>query len=231
VSAGASGAIFGMYGVFLAMLTTNLIEKNQRKDLFTSIAIFVGFNLLYGTRGGIDNAAHIGGLVSGMLIGYAYIPGLKKPEAKKLQYITMAALTILVLATSFIVYKQLPNDILKFDNRMGEMVALEKKALDIYALPDQTPKEERLAAIKDKGIPAWKEGIALLEGNTKLDIPKTLQERNSTLKKYFELRLKSYELLYKKTAEDSDQYDGEMGSVNEQIEAIIKGLNQAQQGN
>lgn len=231
VSAGASGAIFGMYGVFLAMLTTNLIEKNQRKDLFTSIAVFVGFNLLYGTRGGIDNAAHIGGLLSGMLIGYAYIPGLKKPETKKLQYVTMAALTVLVLVTSFIVYRQLPNDILKFDNKIKEVAALEQKALDIYTTLDQSPKEQQLAAIKDKGIPAWKEGIALLEETGKLDIPKAIQERNTKLKKYFESWLSSYELLYKKIAEDTSQYDEELASINKQIEAIQKELKQGQQGN
>ena len=77
ISAGASGAIFGMYGVFLAMLTTNLIEKSARRTLITSIAVFVGYNLLNGAKGGVDNAAHIGGLISGLIVGYIYYPGLK----------------------------------------------------------------------------------------------------------------------------------------------------------
>ena len=83
VGVGASGAIFGMYGVFLAMLTTNLIEKNARKAMLQSILIFVGYNLLNGVKGNIDNAAHIGGLLSGMLIGYAYFPGLKKGDESR----------------------------------------------------------------------------------------------------------------------------------------------------
>jgi rhomboid protease GluP len=82
VSAGASGAIFGMYGVFLAMLTTNLLDKSVKKALLTSIAVFISYNLMNGFKpnSGIDNAAHIGGLLSGLLIGYAFVPALKKHE-------------------------------------------------------------------------------------------------------------------------------------------------------
>ena len=51
-------AIFGMYGVFVALLTTNLIEKSARKSLLISIGVFVFYNLANGLKGGIDNAAH-----------------------------------------------------------------------------------------------------------------------------------------------------------------------------
>ncbi|MDP1726083.1 MAG: rhomboid family intramembrane serine protease [Bacteroidota bacterium] len=78
ISAGASGAIFGMYGVYLALLTTNLIEKSERKTLLISIGIFVTYNLLNGLNGAVDNAAHLGGLLSGFIIGYAFVPALKQ---------------------------------------------------------------------------------------------------------------------------------------------------------
>jgi rhomboid protease GluP len=70
VSAGASGAIFGLYGFFLATL---LIAKKQDRQLnggmISSVLIFIGYNLLMGLTGNIDNAAHIGGLISGFFIG------------------------------------------------------------------------------------------------------------------------------------------------------------------
>ncbi|AYL98899.1 rhomboid family intramembrane serine protease [Mucilaginibacter celer] len=83
VSVGASGAIFGMYGVFLALLTTNLFPPDFKKPFLINTAIFVGYNLLMGLAGGIDNAAHIGGLVSGLLCGYALYPSLKKEVDKR----------------------------------------------------------------------------------------------------------------------------------------------------
>jgi rhomboid protease GluP len=78
VSIGASGAIFGLYGAFLALLITRVFPKEMGKAFMVSTLIFVGYNLVIGILGnGTDNAAHIGGLVSGFLIGLALYPGLK----------------------------------------------------------------------------------------------------------------------------------------------------------
>ncbi len=75
VSAGASGAIFGVAGGIVALL---LLKKAQipgpaMKQTLNSMLFFIGYNLLYGMRGGIDNAAHLGGLLSGAALG-AFIP-------------------------------------------------------------------------------------------------------------------------------------------------------------
>jgi membrane associated rhomboid family serine protease len=84
VSVGASGAVFGMYGIFFALLTTSFFRGGFGKPFLISTVIFIVFNLLLGLTPGIDNAAHIGGLLSGILIGYALYPSIKK-EMKKRQ--------------------------------------------------------------------------------------------------------------------------------------------------
>lgn len=69
ISVGASGAIFGLYGAILGLLLTNAFPEGGKKGILMMIGIYVGINLLWGLTGGIDNAAHIGGLLSGALIG------------------------------------------------------------------------------------------------------------------------------------------------------------------
>ena len=79
VSIGASGAIFGLYGVFLALIMTKVFPKDFSKAFLTSTLIFIGYNLLMGFAGTrIDNAAHIGGLVSGFIIGLILTLQLKQ---------------------------------------------------------------------------------------------------------------------------------------------------------
>lgn len=78
VSIGASGAIFGLYGVFLALLVTKIYPPEVGKAFLLSTLIFIGYNLLMGLTGGIDNAAHIGGLLSGFLVGLMLYPSFKK---------------------------------------------------------------------------------------------------------------------------------------------------------
>lgn len=81
VSVGASGAIFGLYGLFLAFIVTKVYPPDFGKAFLTSTLVFVGFNLLMGLTGGIDNAAHIGGLLSGFMAGIALYPGIKEKAA------------------------------------------------------------------------------------------------------------------------------------------------------
>jgi membrane associated rhomboid family serine protease len=71
VTLGASGAIFGLYGVLLVLLFVKDFGRALTKDpLLINIAIFIGVNLLIGSLAiGIDNAAHVGGLLSGILLG------------------------------------------------------------------------------------------------------------------------------------------------------------------
>lgn len=78
ISVGASGAIFGLYGLFLAFMLTKVFPSEFGKAFLLSTVIFVGYNLLMGLVGGIDNAAHIGGLLSGFLVGLILYPTIKK---------------------------------------------------------------------------------------------------------------------------------------------------------
>lgn len=224
ISAGASGAIFGMYGVFLAMLTSDLIEKEARKSLLTSISIFVGYNLLYGLKGGIDNAAHMGGLVSGFIIGYAFLQGLRDREESPSPWKAIALTSLVVLGVSFGVYKNLPNDLVIYEKGIKEFTDTEAFALSVFKLPEDTPKEEKLFSLRDEGLNYWNQNLALVKSFERLKLPEHLVKRNGLLKEYCELRIKSFELMYRAVAEGSPRFDKEIASVNKKLEAVIEKL-------
>jgi len=69
VSVGASGAIFGLYGAILASMISNNYSRKFKKSVLIFFTVYIGINLFYGLLGGIDNAAHIGGLITGALLG------------------------------------------------------------------------------------------------------------------------------------------------------------------
>lgn len=68
VSAGASGAIFGIIGALLWIVIKN---KGRYKTLNSGGLVFlIAVNLIYGfSTVGVDNGGHIGGLVTGFLLG------------------------------------------------------------------------------------------------------------------------------------------------------------------
>lgn len=76
LSAGASGAIFGLLGVMLAFfrLHRDMFGEWGRQRLLNLLGV-AGFNLVLGfTVPGIDNLAHLGGLLSGAVLGWLLAP-------------------------------------------------------------------------------------------------------------------------------------------------------------
>jgi rhomboid protease GluP len=72
VGAGASGAIFGLYGAVFGFLLINrrTLDPTATKSIAKSAGIFVLYNVVYGSMSGTtDLSAHIGGLIAGFLAG------------------------------------------------------------------------------------------------------------------------------------------------------------------
>jgi membrane associated rhomboid family serine protease len=80
VSVGASGAIFGLFGVLLTLIFTKRYAPECSKDLLILVLIYAGSSLFMGMFCNVDNSAHIGGLLSGMLAGLFIFPSI--PKAK-----------------------------------------------------------------------------------------------------------------------------------------------------
>jgi rhomboid protease GluP len=69
---GASGAIFGIIGALIVALrrSPRWSRKEWSGALAKQLAMWAGINIVIGfTMPGIDNAAHIGGFVAGLLLG------------------------------------------------------------------------------------------------------------------------------------------------------------------
>lgn len=85
VSVGASGAVFGLAGVLIPLLGSKLLPVNRAEvaRLRRSVIYFAVFNFVidfgvnaFNTRIRIDNMAHLGGFLSGLLLGVLLVPKL-----------------------------------------------------------------------------------------------------------------------------------------------------------
>src|SRR5579863_1135795 len=101
LSVGASGAIFGLAGALIASfyLGEFSLPSIAIRGTLRSLVVFAGFNLFFGSVvGGIDNACHIGGLVSGLILG-ALIARLAPDPAAISRRVGVLGIVVLVLLT------------------------------------------------------------------------------------------------------------------------------------
>ncbi|HKQ72966.1 MAG TPA: rhomboid family intramembrane serine protease [Blastocatellia bacterium] len=107
VSAGASGAVFGVAGGLAAFWYFGKIAlpRSIIKRDFASILSFVGYNLFFGFATGIvDNAGHLGGLLVGLALGsllHRPLPATAIRSRLRISLVCAGAALTLVLVAAF----------------------------------------------------------------------------------------------------------------------------------
>jgi membrane associated rhomboid family serine protease/Flp pilus assembly protein TadD len=102
LSVGASGAIFGLAGALISSfyLGEFSMPKAALSGTLRSLLFFAGFNLFFGQLvGGIDNACHIGGLITGLILG-ALVARLAPEHDKSLRRAAVFSVVAFVLVGS-----------------------------------------------------------------------------------------------------------------------------------
>ena len=111
VGAGASGAIFGLAGALIAALYLGHlpVPKTAIKGTLKSLLSFAGYNLFFGAVvPGIDNSAHIGGLIMGLAIGALLSKHLRTApeERNRWRRLVFIGVTIVLLGIGTYVKKK-----------------------------------------------------------------------------------------------------------------------------
>jgi rhomboid protease GluP len=228
VSVGASGAIFGLDGLLLSLLITKQLNIPQglRKNLLSSTLFFIGYNLLYGfAKEGIDNSAHIGGLVSGFVIGFIYYPSMKNVQKGLL---ASAAVGCIVITAAFMSVQFISNPFGDFDKAMKKFGINEERALWMYREQSPLPGTDDAVRfnerLKTEGIDLWQANVSLL--NSLTDMPDHLQSRVDLLKRYCALRIQSCETMRllgddpTVAAKTVQEIDAEILAVIDQLKAL-----------
>lgn len=133
VSVGASGAIFGIYGLLLASLIWGVLQRSTvtipliaLKRLGPAAAVFVLYNV---TTDGLGGAAEVAGLVAGFVCGLI-LRGLgdRKPSARQVAAVMTAAFVIVVAS-----------------------------AVRLRGIADVRPEIKRIIAVEDRTVRAYRD--------------------------------------------------------------------------
>lgn len=241
-SAGASGAIFGLYGLFFAFLTTDIIPAKVRQTLLKSIGIFILYNLVYGFKSGVDMSAHVGGIISGFLIGYLYIYNIRQEkQGKKLAW----AIPVLVLVTAgcTVTYLQKNKmnsdmrnevmtelkesdykDVAKFNKDYNDFIELQNVALAPLKDSTATYNDALLGKLNTESKPAWQHAATIVETMKTYDLPARLKNKIPIIDQYVSARQDEIniveQIIRSNKPEDFTRLDSERQSINQIVEKL-----------
>ncbi len=245
-SAGASGAIFGVYGAMLAFFLRKqaAIPASVISQQRWSGIVFIGYNLLNGfSHVGIDNADHVGGLAVGFISGLVLVRPIgaeARVQIKVAAFYTRGAVAALVLIGILLVSvhfspsgnvreQQFRRDILNMVKSEKYAQQFAKDAFDQLRNHQITPIEFS-EQIENDVLPRWT-SIQTTFSNDRVPDDSKLKPLWELLNDYSESRLAAYKLFDSgaRTGKTADFRAGQTKLDQGEIDLkLMRDLNQRQ---
>ncbi len=226
VTAGASGAVLGMFGVLLAFATTSYINKKFPAIWAGCISAYVVFTIISGLQGASDNAADIGGFVAGGAVGYLfYFFHFKRNLARAGgARISIEIILLTGLLVFFYLRKNGKDDSLQFEKEVMKLNQIELKAMTQMQQLQSKTDAEAAQVLRDSALPQWRHFQKEIMKTDAYRLDDQFKHKRGLLSKYAELRVRQTELIYKSISEETEKYSSEINEVSDKIDKIIDQL-------
>lgn len=170
VSVGASGAVFGVLGALMVGVYQHRasVPKAMATQLLTSQGLFVAMMLAQGfMRPGIDNAAHVGGLVVGAVVAWLLVEQIdvraSQGQRQRRQLLAMATTALVVVALTWLATPGVDHQqLFASQDRLTELLPRMRSAEAALQQDAKDHKEGRLSeaqlleAMASRHIPAYR---------------------------------------------------------------------------
>lgn len=222
VGVGASGAIFGLFGILLALLTTRFFIQEARDALIKSFGVTIAMNIAYSFRAGVDFAAHLGGVAAGLLIGYCLYLTFAFPK-KSLKLSIYFLIGVIALGGTSFSIRYLKNGDNFVFYELKEKIALEhEEIVHFLSLCDSMSHTQGMEHLEKVIIPKAEAIKSTLKQMASLRLSKEQVKFQQFADELYSLEIEKYHLIVKSIKENTNRYESRLNELNQQCNELVK---------
>lgn len=230
VSVGASGSIYGMYGIFFIFMVTGVLHKNITKKYLIWLSLYIILEVLSSFYSSdIDSFAHLGGFSFGIIAGIISMSYINDFQNQLKRNMVIIGILLLTISSTIIYVSGAQSKLYDLDKQIQRFIRLEEEVNKVEYFRGNYTQYDASKVIDQELLPRWAELNLLVDSMIQPDIPEQMKYNISILKSY--IKVKQELLQMGKTYQDNvnnekylNQYEAKLNQYNNlenQIQAII----------
>lgn len=212
VSAGASGAIFGIYGFYIVqVLAHSWHDKKAVLKSFISFAAYVLVITLIGTKANFDNYAHMGGLAAGLLIALLDVAFNRYRTHRIYPAVLVGSLLLIALA-----YIKMPRLKVQYFDTFQTFLQADKQTVE--TMKRNYSSDSAMANEMSRLIMKW--DTVKYQTDTLPPLPEALEHDRAILDHYTGLKQSELGYIVTSIREESYVYMDSLDIVRQQMDSM-----------